>query len=92
MATTATTPADYIVELAQYLEREAGRLDAARVDLRRDVQSTFGRWEGAVAERFRQHTNGKHRQHHIDLAHDRLMNVANLLRQVAASQASGAAR
>ncbi len=91
MATPAPTPATYIVELAQYLEREAGRLDAARVDLRRDVEGTRGRWEGLVAERFRNHTGGKYRQKHIDVAHDRLREVASQLRQAAASQKAGVA-
>jgi len=91
MATTAPTPATYIVELAQYLEREAGRLDAARMDLRRDVEATRGRWEGLVAERFRSHTGAKYRQKHIDLAHDRLREVASQLRQAAASQKSSVA-
>ena len=92
MATSAPAPATYIVELAQYLEREAGRLDAARVDLRRDVEATRGRWEGLVAERFRSHVDGKHRQRHIDLAHDRLREVTGQLRQAAARPGIGSGR
>ncbi len=91
MATSAPTPAADIEYLAQSFEREAAPLDAVRVDLRRDVEATRGRWEGLVAERFRNHTDGQHRQRQIALAHDRLMVVARQLRQAAASQAAARA-
>jgi len=87
MATTPVSPASEIVELALGLEREAGRLDATRMDLRRDVEATRGKWEGLVAERFRSHTGGEHRQHQLDIAHDRLIGVARQLRAAAAGQA-----
>jgi len=88
MADQPLSPVADIIELARGVEREAGRLDATRVKLRRDVEATRGRWEGLVAERFRSHTDGDHRQRHLDMAYDRLMMVARQLRSAAAGQAS----
>ncbi|HMJ74559.1 MAG TPA: hypothetical protein VK507_01230 [Iamia sp.] len=77
-------------EMAAALDREAGRLDEVRLALRQDAADTHDYWEGRVADRFRVHVNGRYRQKHIDLAHDRLVAVARLLRAAARDQTPAA--
>ena len=70
-------------ELAERLEREAGRIEATRAGLAQDVEATRGAWEGRVAESFRRHTGRSYRQHHLEVAHDRLRRAAKLARAAA---------
>jgi hypothetical protein len=77
-----TTPAE-LERLATLLSQEAARLETVRAELRRIVLGSRGEWEGLVADRFRGHTGAEHRQHHLEVARDRLLRAASLARQAA---------
>lgn len=79
----AKTSPQELQELAAVLKREAARLDAVRDELRSLVRESRGEWEGQVADRFRAHVGEKHRQHHIEVARDRLRRAAALVLQAA---------
>ncbi|MFF5235005.1 hypothetical protein [Dactylosporangium sp. NPDC000521] len=82
----ALTPPHELDDLATALDRHAGELDRVRDELRQAVQDTRGGWEGLVADRFRAHLDGRHRQHHLAHAADRLRDTARLARLAADEQ------
>lgn len=87
-APAAGSAPDELDRLASVLTREADRLEAVREELRELVAQTRGEWEGLVADRFRAHTGGGHRQAHLALARDRLRRAARLAREAAEEQRS----
>jgi uncharacterized protein YukE len=68
------TPPERLRDAARDLRRRAAQLDEVRQDLaaRCTTETLAEVWEGKVAERFLVHVGGRHRQHHLDVAHDRL--------------------
>jgi hypothetical protein len=79
----ATTSPQELMHLAYVLSREAARLDAVRDELHQMVRDTRGEWEGTVADRFRVHVGPGHRQHHLEVARDRLLRAARLVMDAA---------
>jgi uncharacterized protein YukE len=79
----AKTSPQELMHLAYVLNREAARLDAVRDELHSMVRSTRGEWEGTVADRFRVHAGAHHRQHHLEVARDRLRHAARLVMEAA---------
>src|SRR4051794_7202083 len=82
----ALTPPQELDDLATALNRQAGELERVRDELRHTVQDSRGAWEGIVADRFRAHLDGEHRQRHLALAADRLRDTARLARLAADEQ------
>jgi hypothetical protein len=81
----AKTSPQELIHLAYVLNREAARLDAVRDELHQLVRASRGEWEGLVADRFRGHAGAEHRQHHLEVARDRLRRAAKLLVQAASA-------
>jgi uncharacterized protein YukE len=79
----AKTSPEELLHLAEVLRREAARLDAVQDELRQIVTDSRGQWEGTVADRFRVHAGAGHRQHHLEVARDRLRHAAHLAQQAA---------
>lgn len=82
------TSPDKLNALADTLELQAGRIDATRVRLMQQVEATEATWQGKVADAFRRHAGARHRQHHLDVAHDKLRYAALLARSAAAENAA----
>lgn len=79
----ANTSPQELIQLAYVLNREAARLEAVRDELHQMVRNTRGEWEGTVADRFRGHVGAEHRQHHLEVARDRLRLAAGLVMEAA---------
>jgi len=79
-ATLLTEPSD-LRTAAQDLRQQAGRLDVARTAIAQQLtpEAFAGKWEGLIAEGFLRHENGHYRQHHLDVAHDRLSRLSKVL-------------
>lgn len=82
----ALTPPGELDDLATALDRRAGELERVREEIRHAVLDSRGAWEGLVADRFRAHLDGEHRQRHLALAVDRLRDAARLARLAADEQ------
>ena len=82
---TLLTDPDQLRTAADDLRRQAHRLDEVRSAIARELtpESFTGQWEGRVAEGFLRHVNGRYRQDHLDVAHDRLIRLVRSLGQAA---------
>lgn len=82
---TLLTEPDELRDAAEDLRRQAARLDQVRTDIARELnpQSFVGKWEGRVADGFLRHVNGRYRQDHLDVAHDRLIRLVRALERAA---------
>lgn len=83
-ANLLTEPAE-LRDAAGDLRRQAARLDQVRTDLAREMtpENFVNKWEGKVAECFLRHIGGSFRQHHLTVAHDRLMRLVRALERAA---------
>ncbi len=83
-STLLTEPAE-LRDAAEDLRRQAARLDEVRTDMARELrpESFVDKWEGKVAEGFLRHVNGRYRQSHLDVAHERLSRLARALERAA---------
>ncbi len=83
-ATLLTQPEE-LRDAAEDLRRQAARLDQVRTDIARELTpgSFVDKWEGKVAEGFLRHVNGRYRQDHLDVAHDRLIRLVRALERAA---------
>jgi uncharacterized protein YukE len=82
----AATPPEELDDLAHAPERQAAELDRVHDEIRQAVRETHGAWQGLVADRFRAHLDGEHRQRHLAEASDRLRHAAHLARRTADRQ------
>jgi uncharacterized protein YukE len=78
------TSGQRLMDLHQALAQAAGQVADVRVRLRREVEESRTYWEGNAADTFRRHTGGRHRDHHLAVAHHRLLEAARLALQAAA--------
>ena len=78
-----------LMELADELDRHAGRLEAVLADLRAEVARSPAYWRGAAGETFRHHTGRHHRQHHLEVVCDRLRRAARRARAAAEANRTG---
>jgi hypothetical protein len=79
------TPPERLRDAADDLRRQGSRLDRVRSAIAADLDpaALVGRWEGRVAEAFVRHVDARHRQKHLDVAHDRLGLLALALERAA---------
>jgi hypothetical protein len=81
---TLTRP-EKLADAARRIEAHAARLDRIRGELAAEmtVVAMRERWEGTACEDFLRHVGPRHRQHHLDVAHDRLRLLALVLDRAA---------
>lgn len=72
------TPWRRLEELSDDLRRQQRRLRHVLERLRHEVSRVPEYWEGNTADTFRRHVGPHHRQHHLDVAADRLRRAAHL--------------
>lgn len=71
------------MDLHQELTQAAGQVADVRGRLRREVEESRTYWEGNAADTFRDHAGQNHRDHHLAVAHHRLLEAAQLALQAA---------
>ncbi|HEU5160085.1 MAG TPA: hypothetical protein VFU43_24015 [Streptosporangiaceae bacterium] len=72
-----------LIDLHQVLAQAAGQVADVRARLRREVEESRTYWEGNAADTFRHHAGGDYRDHHLGVAHHRLLQAAQLALQAA---------
>ncbi len=72
------------MDLHQALAQAAGQVADVRDRLRREVEESRTYWEGNAADTFRNHVGEGYRDHHLAVAHHRLLDAAQLALQAAA--------
>jgi hypothetical protein len=72
-----------LMDLHQVLAQAAGQVADVRVRLRRELDESRTYWQGNAADTFRHHTGPDYRDHHLAVAHQRLLEAAQLALQAA---------